>query len=638
MASDEDRAEREQGRPGSDGSDGSDGSAQGTRSKLERTLSVLPYVASLLWPRRGVLALAVALLVLSRALGLVMPASIQYLVDQVIGHGRLALLAWIAAAILAATAGQGVTGWVTSRMLTRLSQGLVTELRRDVHWHVLGLPAVFFDVTSVGTLVSRVMHDVYGVESLCGAGLVSATGSVLTAGLAFAVLLRLDWVMAVSGAGVLAAFLAAMAAMSWKTKRPYQQYVEIYGRLTSRLTEAFGGIRVLKTSRAERRERAAFAAMSERLSEALRRGQDVSAVAAMAGSAFLGVATALVVYVGVHRLLGGVMTLGQLLTFVAFLGVFVGAVLGIVGFVPEVARAVVGLERIREVLAEPPEDGQGAGDGPSGRSVRLGRIRGAIEFERVGFAYPSGRQALRGVSFRAEPGTVTAVVGRSGAGKSTLAALVASLYVPAEGRILVDGVDLSTVTLDSYRAQVGLVLQDTFLFDGTIRDNVALARPEAPESAIVEACRAAYVEEFAQGFGAGYETRVGERGVALSAGQRQRIAIARALLVDPPVLILDEPTSSLDSESERYVREALARLTKGRTTLLVAHGLSAVRDADQTLVLEAGRIAERGTHAALLAMGGTYRAMFGDCGERQGREPEASESARPGRALSSKLG
>ena len=579
--------------------DGAQGPAPKTR--LERVRAVLPYLGSLLWPRRYVLASAVLLLVLSRALAMVLPASIQIIVDDVIGKKRLDVLAWVAAAILAATVAQGATGWATSRMLTNLAQGLILQLRREVHSHLLQLPIMFFDSTSIGALQSRIMHDVESLETVSGTGLVGVMGSALSGVLALGVLIQLDPALALASAGLLALFAGLTLALAWRKRRqPFGEYAQAYGEITSRLTEALGGIRVLKSFGAEAREREAFAASSSRLMNAVRRINDMSAGMAMAGSVFLGGALAAVIYLGSVRVLSGAMTLGQVLTFVAFLGMLAGATFQLVSFAPEVARAIVGAERVQAILAQAPEDADAR------RVVRIGRVKGAVEADRVGFTYDGQKQALKDVSFRADPGTVTALVGRSGAGKSTLAALLASLYTPTSGRMSVDGVDLATVTLDSYRSQIGLVLQDTFLFDGTIRENVALARPDATDAEIFEACRTAHVDEFADALPAKYETRIGERGVKLSAGQRQRIAIARALLVDPAILVLDEPTSNLDMESEARVRDALAALAKGRTTFVIAHRPSTVKGADQVLVLEAGEIVERGTHEQLVKAGGRY--------------------------------
>jgi ABC-type multidrug transport system fused ATPase/permease subunit len=426
-------------------------------------------------------------------------------------------------------------------------------------------------------------------------------GSLLTGAFALAVLVRIDPVLALASAGTLAVFTALTVAFAWhKRRQPYGEYAEAYAEISSRLTEALGGIRVIKSFGAESREGEAFAISSSRLMNALKRIADMSAATAMAGSVFLGVALAAVIYVGSLRVVSGAMTLGEVLTFVAFLGMLGAATFQLAAFAPDLARAIVGLERVQQVLSEPRENTDAR------RTVRLGRVNGAVEAERVGFTYDSGKRALEDVSFRADRGTITAFVGRSGAGKSTLAALIASLYAPTSGRILVDGVDLAAVTLDSYRAQVGLVLQDTFLFDATIRDNVALARPGAAEADVLRACRTAHVDEFAESLPNKYETRIGERGVKLSAGQRQRIAIARALLVDPAILVLDEPTSNLDLESEAHVRDALAELERGRTTFVIAHRLSTVKDADQVLVIERGEIVERGTHEELVKAGGRY--------------------------------
>jgi ABC-type multidrug transport system fused ATPase/permease subunit len=582
-----------------------EGPGRAKPTKWQRTRAVLPYMGSLLWPQRFVLAAAVCLLVLSRALGVVLPASVQLIVDQVVGNKRLDLLSWIALAIMAATIAQGATSWATSRLLSNLAQRLIMDLRREVHGHVLRLPAVFFDSSSIGALVSRIMHDVEGLEAVSGTGLVGVMGALLTGAIALVMLLRLDPALALASAGLLAIFAACTVAVFWRRERqPYGEYAQAYGETTGRLTEALGGIRVIKSFGAEQRERERFEASCSRLMNAIMRVNDMSAGTALAGSVFLGIATAAVIFVGSERVLSGAMTLGQVLAFVAFLGMLVGAVLQLVAFVPAMARAIVGLERVQQILTEPREDAD------QRRHVRIGRVAGSMEVDNLGFVYDGGKQALAGVSLRADPGTVTALVGRSGAGKSTLAAVLASLHVPSAGRVLVDGVDLATVTLESYRSQVGLVLQDAFLFDGTIRENVALARPDASEAEVLDACRTAHVDEFAEDLPARYETPIGERGVRLSAGQRQRIAIARALLANPAILVLDEPTSNLDLESEAHVMDAIAKLEKGRTTFVIAHRLSTLKGAHQVLVLEAGEIVERGTHDDLIKAGGRYAALF----------------------------
>lgn len=581
------------------------GQPAGTPSKWQRTRAVLPYIGSLLWPRRSVLGAAVLLLVLSRALGLVLPASIQLIVDQLVGKARSYPIAWIVLAILAATIGQGATAWATSRMLSNLAQRLIMDLRREVHAHVLRLPAVFFDSSSTGALVSRIMHDVESVEGVSGAGIVGVAGAALTGVFALAMLIRLDWALALASAGLVAVFAALAFVLFWRLQRqPWSECAQAYGDMTARLTEALGGIRVIKSFGAEDRERERFAASSLRLMTATRKASDLSAGMTMTGSVFFAAATAGVIYVGSLRVLSGAMTIGQVLTFVALLGMLAGAAMQIISFAPQVARAIVGVERVQQILGEPREDAD------QRRQGRIGRITGLIDVENVAFVYGNGTRALEGVSFRAHPGTLTALVGRSGAGKSTLGALLASLYVPASGRIAVDGVDLAAVMLDSYRSQVGLVLQDTFLFDVSIRENVALARPDATDAEILDACRTAHVDEFAEHLPARYETVIGERGVRLSAGQRQRIAIARALLANPPILVMDEPTSNLDLESEAHVRDALAKLQKGRTTVVIAHRMSTVQGADQILVLENGQIVERGTHERLVNAGGRYAALY----------------------------
>jgi subfamily B ATP-binding cassette protein MsbA len=396
-----------------------------------------------------------------------------------------------------------------------------------------------------------------------------------------------------------------VATRALGTLRPiFRERSRIYGEVTGRLSESLAGVRVVKGYRAEAREEAVFAGGVGRLLENVLRTLTSTSILGLSSSVLLGVVSAGIMYMGAREIFAGGLTLGGFFTYTVLLGFLVGPLFQMVAIGTQLTEALAGLERTREVMGEAQED-----QDPR-RVADLGRIRGEVVFEDVRFAYEEDQPVLHGVSFRAEPGTVTALVGPSGSGKSTTIALVAAFHSPTGGRVLVDGLDLSTVRLDSYRTQLGLVLQDTFLFDGTIRENVAFSRPDASEGDVLAACRLARVDEFAEGFPDGYDTVVGERGVKLSGGQRQRVSIARAILADPRILILDEATSSLDSESEALIQEGLSHLMVGRTTFVIAHRLSTIRRADQILVLEQGRIVERGRHAGLLAQGGRYAEMY----------------------------
>jgi ABC-type multidrug transport system fused ATPase/permease subunit len=448
------------------------------------------------------------------------------------------------------------------------------------------------------------MTDVEGVRNLVGTGLVELVGGLLTAAIAFVLMLRISPGMT----GVMLASLMVFALVlyrSFGTLRPiFRERGKINAEVTGRLTESLGGVRVVKGYRAEEREAAVFSTGVGRLLDNVLKTLTSFSILTLSSTVLLGVVGAAVMYVGARQVLAGTLTVGGLFTYTMLLGFLVAPMFQVVSIGTQLTEAAAGLERTREVLRERPEDADPR------RTAVLGPLRGEVVFDDVRFAYEAGKPVLLGISFRAEPGTVTALVGPSGAGKSTIIGLVAAFHTPTEGNVLVDGVSLSTVRLDSYRSQLGVVLQETFLFDGTIRENVAFSRPDADEAAVLEACRIARVDEFATAFPDGYETVVGERGVKLSGGQRQRVSIARAILADPRILILDEATSSLDSESEALIQEGLSFLMRGRTTFVIAHRLSTIRRADQILVVEGGRIVERGTHASLYAGRGRYREMY----------------------------
>jgi len=418
------------------------------------------------------------------------------------------------------------------------------------------------------------------------------------------VLLRISASMTGVAAVVLLIFGVGLNR-AFKTIRPiFRARPKINAEVTGRLTESLGGVRVVKGYHAEEREEQVFGAGVQRLLDNVLKTLTATSLMSLSATTLMGLISAAIMYLGTRHILAGTMTLGTFLEFTLFLGMLVAPVFQIVGIGPQITEALAGLERTREVLNERPED-----DAP-GRTKILDRIRGKVVFENVNFAYDAGKPVLFDINFESEPGTVTALVGPSGAGKSTVIGLIAAFYVPSSGRVLVDGIDLATVKLDSYRTQLGVVLQETFLFDGTIRENVAFSRPDASEEEVLAACRIARVDEFAEALEKKYDTIVGERGVKLSGGQRQRVSIARAILADPRILILDEATSSLDSESEAFIQEGLRYLMRGRTTFVIAHRLSTVRRADQILVIEAGRIVERGTHESLYAAGGRYYELY----------------------------
>jgi ABC-type multidrug transport system fused ATPase/permease subunit len=576
----------------------------GKRPRSERLRALLPDVWELVRPRRGLLAFGMVLMAINRVSGLVLPASTKYLVDDILGKHHYALLRPLILAVVGATAVQGITSFALTQLLSKAAQRLIAELRRKVQEHVGRLPVTYYDANKSGILVSRIMSDVEGVRNLIGTGLVEFAGGLLTAVLALAVLLRLSPTMTGVALGAIVVFGLALRKAFGIMRPIFRERSKIYAEVTGRLTESLGGVRVVKGYHAEAQEARVFSGGVQRLLDNVIKSLTATSFMSFGATFMVGMLGALVMYLGARQIMAGSLTLGQFFTFTMFLAFLVGPVFQIVGIGTQISEALAGLERTREVLRERPEDQDPL------RTAAVGRIGGEVVFDRVTFAYDENKTVLHDVSFRADPDTVTALVGPSGSGKSTIMGLIAAFYTPREGAVRVDGIDLATVRLDSYRTQLGVVLQDTFLFDGTIRENVAFSRPDCSEAQIREACRIARVDEFAESFEKGYDTVVGERGVKLSGGQKQRVSIARAILADPAILILDEATSSLDSESEALIQEGLSYLMRGRTTFVIAHRLSTIRRADQILVVEGGRIVERGRHETLYAAQGRYYDLY----------------------------
>jgi ABC-type multidrug transport system fused ATPase/permease subunit len=558
----------------------------------------------LIKPHRAILGIGLILMGINRVSGLVLPASTKYLIDDVIGKHHLHLLTTIVLCVVAATVVQGVTSFLLTRLLSKAAQRMIAELRRKIQAHVGHLPVAFYDANKTGALVARIMSDVEGVRNLIGTGLIEFAGGLMTAIFALVVLLRISAPMTAAVAVVLLLFGLRLYA-SFKTIRPlFRARSKINAEVSGRLTESLGGVRVVKGYHAEEREEKVFAAGVQRLLDNVLKTLTSISLMNLAATTLMGIVSATIMYFGARHILAGTMTLGTLLTYVFFLAMLVAPVLQVVSVGSQISEALAGLERAHEVLSEKTEIEAAT------RTIQLNRINGQVAFEDVNFAYSTGKPVLHDIRFESKPGTVTALVGPSGAGKSTVIGLIAAFYVPSSGRVLIDGVDLAQVRLDSYRTQLGVVLQETFLFDGTIRDNVSFSRPQASEQEIMAVCRIAGVDEFAQSLEMKYDTVVGERGVRLSGGQKQRVSIARAILADPRILILDEATSSLDSESEAFIQEGLGYLMQGRTTFVIAHRLSTIRRADQILVIEAGRIIERGTHQSLYAARGRYYDLY----------------------------
>jgi subfamily B ATP-binding cassette protein MsbA len=559
---------------------------------------------ALVWKHRYRLALGLFVMVINRLVSLVLPATSKFLMDDVIGRQQWDLLPVLALAAGVATLIDAATSFANSQILGVAAQRAITDMRKEVEAHVMRLPVRYFDSTKTGVLISRIMNDADGIRNLVGTGLVQLTGSVFTAVIALAVLFYLNWRLTAVTILVLATFGGGMA-MAFRRLRPlFRERGQINGEVTGRLAESLGGIRIVKAYTAEKREELVFAKGAHRLFRNVAKSlTGVSAVSAFS-ALVLGAIGISMMLVGGSSIRAGEMTIGDFVMYLTFTALITMPVIQLANIGTQLTEAFAGLDRIREIRRMATEDDEDAARRP------LPDVRGDVEFEDVSFEYTAGVPVLRHVSFRAPAGSTTALVGSSGSGKSTLISLVMAFNRPLSGRVLVDSLDLSTVRLRDYRSHLGVVLQDNFLFDGTIAENIAYARPHATIDEIRMVSRIAHCDEFIEAFEKGYHTVVGERGVRLSGGQRQRVAIARAILANPRVLILDEATSSLDSESEAHIQDGLKSLRRGRTTFVIAHRLSTIRSSDQILVLEHGEIVERGTHDQLLALGGRYRQLY----------------------------
>ncbi|SFS15649.1 ATP-binding cassette, subfamily B, MsbA [Granulicella pectinivorans] len=565
---------------------------------------MLPEVWKLIKPYRMLLAGSFLIMIVNRASGLILPASTKYLIDRVMGQHDIGVLPWIVGAVVTATIVQGATSFILTQLLSKAGQRLIAELRTKVQAHIGRLPVDFYDKNRTGTLVARIMTDVEGVRNLMGTGVIDFCGGVLTAIFAFAYLIHLSVRMTLLTFVILVIF-GVILQKAFSTIRPiFRERAVINAEVTGRLTESLGGVRVVKGYHAEASEANVFAAGVNRLLANVISSITAQSFMSLASTGVLGFVGALIMWLGAHQVVAGRLTTGGYVTYVMFLAFMIAPIAGLVNIGTQLTEALAGLDRTTEILNEQMEDSE-----PT-RTEVLSTIDGDIRFEDVRFSYEEAKEVLHGVSFESRPGTVTALVGSSGSGKSTIISLVCGFHTATSGKVFVDGHDLSHVRLSSFREQLGVVLQETFLFDGTIRENVLFSRPLATEEQLMAACRIARVDEFAEKFPEGYETIVGERGVKLSGGQRQRLSIARAILADPRILILDEATSSLDSESEAMIQAGLQHLMQGRTTFVIAHRLSTIRRADQILVVEGGLIVERGTHDELYAAKGRYYDLY----------------------------
>jgi len=580
--------------------------APDTPKKKPSLKKMWPQLRALIVPRLGLLTAGMGLMVINRVAGLVLPYMSKGLLDKVLSpinpHPNL-LLQYILF-VFGAMIVQAITSFSLTQLLSKAGQRLITEMRRQVQRHVGLLSVAYYDENRTGTLVARIMTDVEGVRNLVGTGLVEFVGGLLTAVLAFIYLMHRSVTVTLTVFAVMSAFVFVLQ-YGFKTIRPiFRERGKINAEVTGRLTESLGGVRVIKGYHAEEREAGVFTEGVGRLLDNVMKSLTMTSVLGSASTTVLGLVSASVMWLGGHSVLNHTWTVGDYFSYNMFLAFMIAPVFQIVNIGTQLTEAFAGLDRTGEIMAELEENQS------PGRTLKMPPINGTVRFEDVEFAYEPGKPVLHGVSFLAQPGTVTALVGSSGSGKSTIISLVCAFHTPTKGRVIVDDIDLAQVDLNTYRSQLGVVLQDSFLFDGTIRENILFSRPDATEEQFLFACRTARVDEFAERFPDAYDTIVGERGVKLSGGQRQRLSIARALLAEPRILILDEATSSLDSESEAMIQAGLSQLMQGRTTFVIAHRLSTIRRAEQILVVEEGRIVERGNHAELFAMGGRYYDLY----------------------------
>ena len=573
-----------------------------TKSKSKVTIGHV--FKTIIWPRKNILLVGLVLIIISRLASLVLPGASKYLMDDVIADGNIEMLETLLIIVGASIIVQAITSFLLTKLLSVEAQRLIAMLRVRVQKQILKLPISFFDNNKSGALVSRIMSDVEGVRNLVGTGLVQLFGGILTAVISLFLLINISPMMTLYVLVPISIF-GFISLKAFGYIRPiFRERRVINAEVTGRLTETLSGVRVIKGFNAEPQEVKTFEAGVDRLFQNVKKSLTSTSLITSSATFLLGIASTGIMGIGGYMIVNGELTIGEFLSFTLYLGFMIAPIIQMSNIGSQLTEALAGLDRMEEIMNMTPED-----DGTV-RKIELENIKGEIIFDNVSFAYDEGKNVLKDINFTAKPGTVTALVGTSGSGKTTIAGIAASFYTPEIGKVTIDGNDMAKVTLNSYRRNLGVVLQDDFLFEGTIKENILFPRPEASEERLLNAVKAAHVHEFTDRFDDGLETVIGERGVKLSGGQRQRVAIARALLADPKILILDEATSNLDTESESFIQESLKELMKGRTTFVIAHRLSTIRQADQILVIENGRIEERGTHKELIEKKGRYFELY----------------------------
>lgn len=573
-------------------------------SSKKNKVSLKQVFKSFIWPRRKLLFIGLILIIISRLSGLVLPGASKYLMDDVIVNKDLHQLKLLLLVVCGSIIVQAVSSYLLTKLLSVEAQLLISKLRVQVQKHILSLPINYFDNSKSGALVSRIMNDVEGVRNLIGTGLVQLIGGTLTSVVSLVLLIKISPIMTLYVLVPIIIF-AIIALKAFGFIRPiFKERSIINADVTGRLTETLNGIRVIKGFNAEAQEIKTFEIGVEKLFLNVKKSLTSTALLTSSATFLLGLATAGIMGMGGYFIIGGTMTFGEFLSFTLYLGFLIAPIVQMSNIGSQLTESFAGLDRTEEIMSMKSEDD------PEIRQVVLNDFKGNIIFKDVSFSYETGNEVLKNISFEAPSGSVIALVGSSGSGKSTIAGLAATFLNPKSGMITIDGQDLTKVSLNSYRQHLGVVLQDEFLFEGSIRENILFSKADACESEIQAAVKAAYVNEFSDRFESGLDTVIGERGVKLSGGQRQRLAIARAILANPRIIILDEATSNLDTESETLIQKSLNQLIKGRTTFVIAHRLSTIRQANQILVIEQGKIAERGTHDELIAKQGRYYDLY----------------------------